>query len=116
MSISKYEFLLKNAHLPGEPKRFTDALIASGRFWRNERGLLKFKIADDDYLTIEHRHALKEILASGDALVMSGDDLDVDMAWLWFTSRKFTFPRMNPERPWNPEPPLPVRYVGRTGK
>lgn len=112
MSI-RYEFLLKNAALPGEPKRFTDALVASGKIWRNEHGLLQYMVGPGDYVLIQNRIMLREILLSGDVVAMAGDDLDADMAWLWVTSRKFAFPRMNPERPYAPEKPLPVRYVGR---
>ena len=115
MSIPTFCFLQSTAAQPTEPKRFTDALIASGRFYRDERGLLKYKVAAGDYLVVESRNALKEILLSGDALKMSGDLGNDDFAvmWLWFTSRKFAFPRLNPEKAWNPEKPLPTRNAGR---
>lgn len=112
MSIPSYQFLQRDAAKPQEPKRFTDALIQSGKFYRDERGLLKYKIGEGDYLVVESRNALKEILLSADAVEMSGDlsPDDFGTMWLWFTSRKFVFPRLNPDLP--PEKPLPVRFVG----
>ena len=89
MLIPKFEFLQRDAAERLAPKRFTDALIASGRFYRDERGLLKYKVAAGDYLVIQHRHAFQEILLSGEAVEMSGDlgPDDFGTMWLWFTSR-----------------------------
>lgn len=110
-----YTFLQRDAAQLSEPKKFTDALIASGRFWRDERGLLWYKVAENDLARIEHRGALREILISGDAIKLSGDLDETAFAtmWLWFTARSWTFPRMNPEKPWQPVKPLPVRNAGR---
>jgi hypothetical protein len=115
MSIPTFEFLQRDAAHLAQPKKFTDALIASGRFYRDERGLVKLKVGDGDYAVIDSKRTLREILISGEAIALTGD-LDAtafDTMWLWFGARRWTFPRLNPERPWSPEKPLPLRYVGQ---
>lgn len=114
MSIPTYTFLQKNAALRDEPKRFADALIASGRFGRDESGFIRFKVGEGDHVRIENKHALREILLSGESLKLEGDisDAAFDCLWSWFVARKWTFPRLNPQRPYNPPKPLPISRTG----
>ena len=113
MSIPKYTFLQRDAAHPGEPKKFCDALIASGRFYRDERSFIKLKLEAGDYCIIDSKRTLREILLSGEAIQLDGDNSEnaTDTMWLWFAARRWTFPRLNPERPWNPPVPRPVAHV-----
>ena len=111
--IPSYTFLQRDAAKPLAPKQFTDVLISTGKFYRDERGTLKFKVAPNDYLVVESRNALREILLSGDVVEMRGELGADDFAvmWQWFTSRKFAFPRLNPNAAYNPPAPKPVAHL-----
>lgn len=95
MTIS-FEFLQRDAALRDRPKTFCDALIASGRFYRDDRAVIHFKIADGDFVRVDRKETLREILLTGGVITLTGD-VDDDSAtgtlWLWFASRRWTFPR-----------------------
>jgi hypothetical protein len=112
--MTTFTFLQRDAALRDQPKKFCDALIASNRFWRDERGLIWFKVGEGDLVRIEHRGSLREILLSGEVIELAGDLDDNAYAtlWLWFTSRSWTFPRLNPDKPWHPARPAPVSRTG----
>jgi len=107
--IPVYEFTQRDAADRFAPKKFTDLLIGTGRFYRDERSHIKFKVAavEHDYVVIDSKHTLAQILLSGEVVEMHGslEQTDFDVMWLWFTSRRWTFPRLNPERPWTPDRP-----------
>src|ERR1700733_4616186 len=114
MSTPAYTFRQRDAAQLQEPKRFVDALTASGRFYRDERNLIQFKVGDGDYMRIETRGTLRELLLSGDVLKLDGD-IDAsafECMWLWLVSRKWALPRLYPERPRNPDKPAPVSRTG----
>ena len=111
MSIPSYTFLQKNAAKLDEPKRFVDTLISSGKFGRDEHGYVQFRLADGP-LIVQSKSMLREILLSGETVALGGDINDqaaFDCLWSWFAARRWTFPRLNAERPYNPPKPLPIR-------
>lgn len=102
--VPLYAFYQKDAADRLAPKKFCDVLIATGRFWRDEHNLISLKIADGDFIKVENKRMLREIIEDGEVLRVVGDvdQACFDTLWLFATSRKWTFPRLNPERPWNP--------------
>ena len=111
--VPVYQFLQRDAAQRLAPKTFVDALISTKRFFRDEKGNIRFKIDERDHMQVLRSMHLQQILQDGDVLEVIGD-VDADMwrtLWLWATSRAHTFPRLNPEKPWNPDAPLGVRHV-----
>jgi hypothetical protein len=111
MPLPSYTFLQRDAALLQEPKKFVDALIATNRFYRDERNLIQFKVGSGEYLRIESRGTFRELILTGDIIKLSGD-IDAqafEVLWLWLIARKWTLPRLNPERAWNPPKPLDAR-------
>ncbi len=91
-----------------QSKLFTDALLKSGRFWRDSASLLHFKVAPDDFVRVANKQALREILLSGEIVRLTGDadDAAFDTLWLWAISRLWVLPRLDPGKP--PGKPRPV--------
>ena len=88
-------------------------LVATERFWRNEKSQIMFKVGPHDYCLIERKQGLRTILEEVLRLEGDLDDTAFDTLWIWITAAKWKLPRLNPERPWNPDKPLPLRYVGQ---
>jgi hypothetical protein len=100
---NEYEFCMARAAERTAPKVFVDALIATGKFWRDERSLLQYEVNKGDFCRIERRSEFAQIVQSGDALTILGaplDDAVIDVLWLWLISRKWSLPRLNPGRSW----------------
>lgn len=108
MKIPEFEFRMSDAANSFAPKKFVDALAATGCWWRDERSLIQFKRGTKDYVRIERRSELAEILRDGTTLRITGDNFDqnvIDCLWQWLLSRKWSLPRLNPEKPWiDPRP------------
>jgi hypothetical protein len=113
MKIQTYAFYHREAADRLAPKKFVDALIATGRFWRDEKGLINFKVGSGDYVRVSSGFNLQQILEDGEALIVTGDlgASCFSTLWLWASSRKHSFPRLNPERPYNPDAPPGVAHV-----
>ena len=107
MSIPKFEFRLKDAANRGEAKRFVDTLVSTKRFWRNEKSQIMFEVAKGDHVMIVHKTGLRSIIEDAGAVEVTGDlgDTCTDLLWFWLLERKWTLPRLNPEKPWvDPRP------------
>ena len=95
-----------------QPKIFTNALLKSGRFYRDAASLLHFEVGPNDFVRVANKHMLREILLSGDCVRIEGDtdDAAFDSIWQWTISRLWLLPRLDPDKP--AAKPLPVRNVG----
>jgi len=114
MMMTKFEFLQRDAAKLESSRAFMAAIIATKRFWRNEKSQIMFEVEPGDYCLVERKQGLRTILEDGDVLRLAGDldDTAFDILWIWLTAAKWKLPRLNPERPWNPPKPLPLRNVG----
>jgi hypothetical protein len=101
MSIPTFRFLQRDAALPGEPKRFCDALIATKRFFRDQHNFVQFIIAKGDCARVENKHVLRELLTTTGVIQLEGDldESAFGTMWLWFTSRRWSFPRADVIKP-----------------
>lgn len=113
MTIPTYTFRLRDAARRDEAKIFVDLLLSTGRFYRNEKSQILFKIAPGDSCLIERKQGLSEILSDGDVVRVDGDigPACEDCLWMWLTARKHTLPRLNPYTAYNPPAPKPVAHV-----
>jgi hypothetical protein len=107
--IPVYTFTQRDAADRFAPKNFTDLLISTSRFLRDQHQRVQFKLDDGSWLLIDRKQTLKEILLTGDVVRVEGDldDNAVDCWWLWLAARRGFFPRMNPQLPCEPIKPKP---------
>jgi len=114
MTIPSYTFLQRDAAKPAAERAFMDVVLSTRRFWRNEKSQIMYEVAPGDYCLVERKQGLRSILGSGEVLHLDGDldDSTFDILWIWITAQKWKLPRLHPEKPWNPEKPLPLRNVG----
>jgi len=114
MTIPTFCFLQRDAASRETEREFLRQLIATGRFWRNEKSQIMFKVGSDDYVLIERKQGFRSILEDGDVLKLTGDldDTCFDILWIWITAAKWKLPRLNPEKAWNPPTPKPISRVG----
>lgn len=104
--IPKYEFRMRDAAQLSEAKRFTDVVISTGRFRRNERSQIVFEASPGDWCLLERKQGLAQILADGDVIEFQGSlDDALDTLWIWLTARKHTLQRHNPHLPWQDSRP-----------
>lgn len=89
---------------------FTNALLASGRFWRDANSLLHFQVSPDDFARVANKFAFRELLLSGDCITLTGDtdDAAFDTLWQWAVARMWVLPRLDPGKP--PGKPKPIRH------
>ena len=111
MKIPTYTFRLRDAADRSQPKIFVDMLVSTGKFYRNERSQILFEVKPGDYVVVDRKQALREIIADGTVIRVDGDlgDSCTDCLWFWLTARKHTLTRIGGA--WNPPAPLPVRHV-----
>jgi hypothetical protein len=115
-TIPQYTFRLKDAAQKTEPRKFTDLLISTGKFRRNERSQIVFAVAKDDWVLVERKQQLTQIIDDGETIIVNGDlgDTCTDCLWMWLTSRKHTLQRHNPEKAWvDPRPAARFENRGR---
>src|ERR1039457_2178086 len=106
MTVPVYEFNQRDAADRLAPKRFVDLLVSTGRFWRDEKSLMYFKIAEGDFSRLLRKSEFRQIMEDGNALrIEGGDDNAYDVMWLWLVSRQYTLLRLHPSRPWTPSAP-----------
>lgn len=97
-----------------QPQLFTDALLKSGRFYRDSASLLHFKVGPDDFVRVANKHAFRELLLSGEFVCLEGDTdaAAFDCLWQWVVSRMWVLPRLDPAAPLaKPAPVAGHRYV-----
>ena len=110
--VPSFLFLLKDAPNPATARAFVQALVDTGKFARNEKSTICFKVGEpDDYIYLVRKQDLTAVLEDELAVKITGDVGDAcwDCLWFMLTSRKHHLPRIGGA--WNPEAPLPVRHV-----
>jgi hypothetical protein len=114
MTIPAFTFLQRDAAKPAAERAFMDAVLATRRFWRNEKSQIMFEVAAGDHCLVERKQGLRSIIEAGEVVHLDGDidDSAFDILWIWITAAKWKLPRLNPERPYSPPKPLPVANVG----
>lgn len=114
MSIPMFEFLQRDAAKLESSRAFMAAVLATKRFWRNEKSSIMFEVGPHDYCLVERKQGFRTILEDGEVLRLSGDldDSAFDILWIWITAAKWKLPRLNPERPWSPPKPAPISRTG----
>lgn len=114
MSIKSFCFLQRDAAKLESQRVFMAVVLSTGRFWRNEKSSIMFEVAPNDFCLIERKQGFRTILEDGEVLQLTGDvdDTTYDILWIWLTAAKWKLPRLNPEKPYSPSRPLPVRNVG----
>jgi hypothetical protein len=117
--LPQFEFSQATAHQPEVQREFVRQIVATGKFWRNEKSQIMQLVAPGDYCLVERKQGLRSILESGEVLKLTGatDDNAYDVLWIWLTANKWKLPRLDPGKPWSPERPrsefgaLPARLV-----
>jgi hypothetical protein len=114
MTIPSYTFLLRDAAKPATERAFMDVVLSTRRFWRNEKSQIMYEVAPGDYCLVERKLGLRSILNAGEVMRLDGDvdESTFDSLWFWITANKWKLPRLNPNLPFDPPAPLPVRNVG----
>jgi hypothetical protein len=79
------------------PAKFLQALIDSGRFFRNARSQILFLIAEPpaQFMPVIRKEELRGILESGELLQLTGDSLTADDffgLWTWVYDRRWKLP------------------------
>lgn len=94
-----------------QPQQFTNALLASGRFWRDANSLLHFQVKPNDFVRVANKHMLRELLLSADCVRIDGDmdDAAFDTLWQWAVSRLWALPRLDPDK--SSGKPAPVAHT-----
>jgi hypothetical protein len=116
MSIPSFEFREKTAASKGEAKRWVDTLVATKRFARDEKSRILFEVAKGDRVQIAAKQALRSIIEDAGVVEVTGDlgDACTDLLWFWLLERKWTLPRLNPEKAWvDPRPAARFENRGR---
>lgn len=111
MSLPAYVYRHATAPDREQPKQFTDALLKTGRFYRDFASNLHFKLGPDDFTRVG-KGALRELLLSGEFVRLEGDtdDAAFDCLWSWVIASLWRFPRLDPGKPASK--PLPVSRTG----
>lgn len=95
--IPTFRFLRRDAAQPASARKFMEAILATRRFWRNEKSQIFFEVAPGDYCLIERKQGLASVLEDGSCLSVTGDDFRTDDAhvlWVWLTAHKWKLPRI----------------------
>lgn len=79
------------------PKAFVQAIIDTGRFFKNHRGKILFLTGTnpDKFMEVGRGQELTAILEDGDVLRIDGDpmsDSDWQGIWFWLRDRRFRLP------------------------
>jgi hypothetical protein len=113
MTTPTFEFLLKSAPDRATARAWVDLCISTGRFHRNEKSQLTFKVGPGDHVLIVHKLGLRSILEDADVINVTGDlgETCTDCLWLWLNDLKWKLPRLNPNAAFNPPAPRPVAHV-----
>ena len=103
--LPSFEFRQRDAALRDTPKIFVRGLVDTGRIFRNEKNQIVFAVARGDYSPILRKTELRAILEDGEFFTITGDVSDdaYQCLWCWLNDYRWKLPRLNPERPWNPE-------------
>jgi hypothetical protein len=116
MSIPTFEFSLRDAASRDTKRAFVDVMLSTGRFARNEKGTLSFRVTPGtkDWCPLHRAPDFGAVLADADVIRITGADLTretVDCLWFWASEYRWKFPRIGGA--WNPDRPLPIRNVGQ---
>ncbi len=102
-TIPTFEFREKDAAKPASARAWVQALVATGKFARNEKSTICYTVGKpDDYIYVVRKEDLTALVQDEVVIRVTGDlgDACNDCLWMWLTARKHLLTRLNPERPW----------------
>jgi hypothetical protein len=96
--IPTFEYRLSTAvdHGPAS-KAFVAAIIKTNRFYRNDKSQIMFLVAPNDFVMIERKQGLLNIIEEGNVIEITGDPLTADAEfgfWCWLTNQKWKLPNV----------------------